>query len=230
MTSTVAAIRYDSLPPAPDRIQKLIHAAWMAILLGLFMQIIVSSSGALAGGPLATYVEQFRDGAQKVSWSTLVCLGVAAGTAASKARVRAAGIAGLIAAPAAFVTAKMVQKSTATALGVAPAPDQTTAIFIAIISLKALQYGLLGGAVAWIAGKRWGGLRAHLGIGFLVGVIFGGAIIAITYFSAAVPPPAPKVVAQAVNEVIFPMGCATVLFAAGAIGRRAAHDVSRDPR
>ncbi|MBA2428794.1 MAG: hypothetical protein H0V55_03615 [Thermoleophilaceae bacterium] len=70
--------------------------------------------------------------------------------------------------------------------------------------------------------RPWGGLSAHAGAGLLVGVIFGSAIVVMTQLGAPSPAPTPAVVSQALNEIAFPIGCAVILFTAGALGERTA--------
>lgn len=55
-----------------------------------------------------------------------------------------------------------------------------------------------------------------------VGLVFGGARIALA--SSVTPqPPAADLLVEGVNEILFPVGCALVLFSAGALGKRAAN-------
>jgi hypothetical protein len=58
-----------------------------------------------------------------------------------------------------------------------------------------------------------------MAVGFLVGLVFGGTIVALMMGSTP-PPPAAETLSVGVNEVIFPIGCSLVLFSAGALGER----------
>jgi hypothetical protein len=53
-----------------------------------------------------------------------------------------------------------------------------------------------------------------------VGLVFGGATLALTLGAAPAPVPAPELVSQGLNELLFPVGCSLVLFSAGALGKR----------
>jgi hypothetical protein len=55
-----------------------------------------------------------------------------------------------------------------------------------------------------------------------VGLVFGGAQIALAS-SVTPPPPVADLFVEGVNEVLFPVGCALVLFSAGALGTRVAN-------
>lgn len=199
----------------------LLQVAWMSILVGLFMQVAVTAALQLAGGPANEWSAFLRDAAQKVAWSTLVCAGIALGTVISNARVGVVGLAGMLAAPIAFVIAKTVQKSTGYALNAAPPEEMGTAIFVMMIALRAIEYGSLGLVLTWFARRPSAALRGFLGIGLAAGAIFGGTILAALYFNSHPRMTTPKVALTAVNEVIFPMCCALVLYASRVFGQLA---------
>ena len=62
---------------------------------------------------------------------------------------------------------------------------------------------------------------AHLATGLLVGLVFGGTIVGLTYQMSPDPPATAVLVSLAANEILFPIGCSLVLFAATALGERA---------
>src|SRR3712207_5279392 len=78
-----------------------LRAAWLAILLGFAMEalllLVTAGFGIFPGlkPVVAALISQ-------VSWSTLVCAGLALGTAVSKARAPVMGLLGLLAAPLAL--------------------------------------------------------------------------------------------------------------------------------
>lgn len=57
----------------------------------------------------------------------------------------------------------------------------------------------LGVVIGWIGRRPWGGALAHVAVGLVVGVLFGGVIVALTYSTA---PASPAIVSQSVNEVL----------------------------
>ena len=127
----------------------------------------------------------------------------------------------MLAAPIAFVIAKTVQKSTGTALNAAPPEAMGNAIFITLIVLRAVEYGSLGLVLTWLAKQPRAALRGFVGIGLAAGVVFGGAILATLYFNSEPRMPTPKIALTAVNEILFPMCCAFVLYASRVFGQMA---------
>ena len=156
---------------------------------------------------------------QKVSWSTLVCMGVALGTAASRLRPAMMGLAGLIAAPLAFRLAKVFHKSVAETLSVdLPSGGMPTALTLAMI--KAIEYALLGFIIGKLGENSKVGFRGHVLIGLTVGIIFGGSVIVLAVTQSSTTPPIAALVSRAVNEIIFPVGCSIVLYGAQKLGKR----------
>ena len=201
--------------PTPEELTSalgptLLRVAWLAILLGLGMELLLilasSTGGDLGGRPLVA------DLVKNVSWSVFVCVGLAVGTAVAEARVPAMGFMGLLSAPLAFKISRVLHKSALQALVVSP---------LLLVVIKGLEYGCLGLGVGWVSQRRWGGALAHLGVGLLVGLAFGGSEIAYAtggtfQLSSA------DFLREAVDEILFPVGCSMVLFAATALGKRAA--------
>lgn len=191
----------------------------MAIALGVLMQVLTLAAVKIAGGKDPALGILFRDTLQKISWSTLVCVGLAVGAAAQRARAAWMGLMGLLAAPLGFVSARMVQKGITQALDLTPVEQIAIGVLIAVLALKALEYGALG---LWLyrLGTRERGLWPHAGAGLAAGLTFGAAVVAVLYFSADPRPPAARVAALAANELIFPIGCSIVLYAAQLLGKR----------
>ncbi len=96
--------------------------------------------------------------------------------------------------------------------------------------IKGIEYGCLGLLVGWIGTRAWGGVLAHVLVGLAVGIVFGGTILALTVGAAPSPVPTADLVSQGLNELLFPLGCALVLFSAGALGSRMpSRDAPADP-
>jgi hypothetical protein len=195
----------------------LLNVAWLAIALGIAIEVIILGlAAAMKNTPGAD--SAIADLVGKISWSMIVCVGLAFGKAASGSQAAWTGVSGLLAAPAAFNIARTAQKTVAYGLGVAGSAAAVSPFLLA--SLKGLEYALLGVLLTWIGKQRWGGATAHLGIGLFVGTIFGGVLIGLLHFYAAAPPPTPALVTQGVNEVLFPVGCSLAIFAADTLGKK----------
>ncbi len=196
----------------------LLQVAWLAILLGLVIETILllltTVLGTIPGiKPVAA------DLVQKVSWSVIVCVGLAFGKVASKTQPVFMGLAGLFAAPAAFEVARTLHKSVTFALKLAE-PGAGFASPLLLACLKGLEYAALGVLLAWIARRSSAGVISHAGVGLIVGLVFGGAIVSSLYSVTPGPVPMAKVLPQFVNELIFPVGCSLALFAADVLGKR----------
>jgi hypothetical protein len=204
-------------PPPPPRaptIHKLLMVAWLALLLGMAMETLLLA--VAAGFRAATAQDPFlADLAQKLSWSFLVCLGLAVGSAVERARPVAMGILGFLCAPLAFNVARAFHKGLAGALGVTVAAGPAP---FAVAALKATQYALLGFVLGHIGQRGWGAL-AHVGAGLAAGLLFGIPIAALTMAEGAPPAVA---AARAVNELAFPVGCSLVLYTAEILSQRRA--------
>jgi hypothetical protein len=198
----------------------LLRVAWLAVVLGFVMEGVLLLLGVGLGdllglGPLVA------DLVKNVSWSVFVCVGLAVGTAVSKARVPTMGILGFLSAPLAFEVSRVLHKGTLEALAAAGDGGDGISPFL-VAFVKGLEYGVLGMAIGWVGGRPWGGAAAHMGMGLVVGFAFGGAILALTMGSTPQPSPT-DLFTQGLNEILFPVGCSLVLFSAGALGKRLAN-------
>lgn len=196
----------------------LLRVAWLAIALGLTMEVLLL---LLAAG-FAAFPDigpAIADTVGQVSWSIVVCVGLALGTTVSRARTPLMGLLGVLAAPLALVISRSIHQGTLAALNVAETiGGGPPTILLALI--KGIEYGCLGLIIGWVGQRPWGGMAAHLGTGLLVGTVFGGAVLALIYLSAPEALPASTLISRGVNEALFPVGCSLVLFAAAALGER----------
>jgi hypothetical protein len=178
----------------------------MAIALGFLMEVIVL---AARGSSSATLV---RDTLSKVAWSSIVCFGVAIGaTAAAKLRAPAMGIAGFFAAPAAFMVARIVQKALSQASSSASESLRDVAL---LALLKGLEYGGFGLITGWMSSDGLTHVAHYATTGAFTGLYFGGLITTVIAAGGAA-----RIVPLALNEILFPIGCAMVLFISGLLAR-----------
>jgi hypothetical protein len=208
-----------------DLWRTILRVAWLSIGLGLLLEVLLLLLAAFSGTGGHTPKPFVSDLVQKVSWSFIVCVGLAFGSTASKARSGvmgrsgAMGLLGLISAPLGFTIARSLHKGVNQALDVADAVGGASPFLIA--SLKALEYGVLGAALGAVTKQQGGGsLGAHAGTGAAIGITFGGAILAVLARAAVTPMTPVDLAAKGINEVLFPVGCSLVLYAAEAMSRR----------
>lgn len=199
--------------------RKVLRVAWLSIGLGIVLEVLLLVLAAYSGTGGTTPKPFISDLAQKVSWSFIVCVGLALGTAAGKLRSGLMGALGLVSAPLAFTVAGSLHKGVNQALGVAAAAGGASPFLIA--ALKAAEYGVLGATLGAITKREGGaGLGAHVGTGAAIGLTFGVAIVVVLARAAAKPMGPVDLAARGINEVLFPVGCSLVLYAAEAMGRR----------
>src|SRR5262245_48379816 len=100
---------------SPNLADTILRVAWLAILLGLAMELTLLAAAAYRN-QFPAFESIVSDLVQKLSWSGLVCTGLAFGKAASNGSASWMALAGLFSAPAAFSVARALHKGTAQAL------------------------------------------------------------------------------------------------------------------
>ena len=184
----------------------------MSILLGFAMEAILICLAAGMKGGLVPPVPFVADLIQKVSWSFLVCVGLAFGTAVAKARPTFMGAMGLLAAPVAFAAAKAAHKGAAAALGLAAVAGGPSALLVALV--KTAQYGVFGWVLGRISSRTGAPLRLYAAVGLACGVVFGGIISLLIAQAGA---SGVGLVTKGINEILFPLGCSLVLYVSDAL-------------
>jgi Family of unknown function (DUF5317) len=206
-----------TLPGSAGPKGMLLRVAWLAILLGLLLQLALLLAAA-GLGIFAGLRPLVAETARSVGWSVLVCMGIAVGRVAAKGRPTPMGIAGLLAAPLALTVANTLQKGIAAAMTL-PQPAGTAPLWV--LALKAAEYGCLAAALGWIGRRAWAGAPAYAAVGLLAGIVFGGAAVTVVAQSALTPLSPAALMVKGVNELVFPVGCALVIFAAEVLAKRA---------
>ncbi len=192
----------------PDLARLVFHGAWMSVALGLALQLAALAVG-LAFGKSPEVNSFVAELTQKVSWSVFVCVGLTVGAAAARLLPMVTGVVGLLAAPLAFVVAKVAQKWVQEMLKIPPSPaGAPTALTLAM--LKGAEYAVFGWALARLARTPGRGLRWFAGLGAIVGVVFAAVVVGMVLAGAPARPPMAALTARALNEALFPVGCAVV--------------------
>lgn len=198
-------------PPA-NLAGRLFHVAWLAVLLGLAIQGLTLLT-ALGFGQNLEMNRAVAETVGKVSWAGIVCLGLALGASVAKAGPRSFALAGLLAAPIAFIFARSLHKSVGQALDVAGSAASESVFVFAL--LKAIEYGCLGYLLAVVSSRVSPRMIAYAATGLAVGAFFGAIALYLVY-----PQPMPAMIARAINEIVFPIGCSIVIYASDIFGRR----------
>jgi hypothetical protein len=217
-----AAVAANAQPSAAAAriLRRMVMVAWLAILLGLVMEGL-SLAGRASVGSHPTLMQITVELMQGITWSFFVCAGVGLGTALGKARAAFGGLIGLISAPLAMGLAKGSQKVMASAVGAADKPVIMSLMTLGV--LRALEYGLLGWALAWLASRQQSRVWHFALAGALAGLVFGGSITWLTIALATAKDMVmarPQIIATALNEMAFPIGCSFVVYIALSVGRQ----------
>ena len=205
---------------ASRTIRRIAIVAIAAIGLGLVMQGLLVLVRVLAGGPLPG-TEVLAELSGTVSWSVLVCTGVAVGTSLGKARAVLAGLFGLVFAPLGLAAAKASQKVVAAAVLATGSGDAVLSLEVVSI-VRALEYGLLAFGLAIFAERAVTRPGPYLRLGGGLGVLFGGFLAGLTIFVDSLDGtgrPWPLIVSTLISEVGFPIGCSLLIY----LGQVATH-------
>lgn len=206
--------------PRPAMARQLFAAAWMAVALGFLLEAL-TALGALTLGQATGPQAFLASVGQKVSWGTLVCVGLAFAKAFAPKSPGAAAWAGILGAPLAFTLARAVHKGLGQALGLDVA-STAPALLVLLATLKAVQYGVLGSVLARLDERDDATIRSYLQTGVWVAALFGGATLVVMALFAPASAPAAAWLARGINELLFPIGCSLILFTAGQAAKRVA--------
>ncbi len=208
---------------APGALRKVAVIAVMSVALGLAIQGLIVGARLLAGGPYPG-LAAVADAAGGITWAVLVCTGVGIGTSIMRARAQIVGLLGVLFAPLAVAAAKGSQSLVASLLDLAA--GQAVLSLGTVSAVRALEYAVLGFLLGMLARRGEARVSRYLGAGALVGVVLGGAVMALTAWAAAgagMPYGSVQVAAGIVNEMLFPIGCALVIYGGQLVGRAFSH-------
>lgn len=204
-----------SRPPVPPWVP-LLRAIWLAILVGLGVEILCLAlqTGLIKLPPIATIL---ADTLQRVSWSVLVCAGLAAGLALPRgpgiaSNGGAMSLIGVLSAPLAFAAARALHQAVLHAASGEPGAAAGPLVF-AVAGIRAVEYGVFGYVLARLVRlppPKW---RGYVGLGAAVGATFGTVTLITMNAMSATTVGVAVTIVRGVNELAFPIGCALVLYA-----------------
>lgn len=219
--SSTAAVITAQLPlakPTASTARTVVNVAWMSILLGVTLEVFLLLIAAGAG-PLVKLQPFAADLVQKITWASIVCIGLALGNSAAKLRPHLTGFLGFLSAPLGFATARALHKSTEKALGLVSAAAAAGPSPFFLAGMKAVEYAALGLILGWLARKE-SGLLPYITAGLGIGIVFGGTILGAMDWYSPKGLAGPALLSRAVNEFLFPVGCSIILFAAENLSKK----------
>jgi hypothetical protein len=190
----------------------LTRVAWMSILLGLVIEGLLVAA-RLGAFPLDAAAAELVN---RVSWSVLVCTGLAIGDAlAEKSRPFLLGLGGLVGAPLAFAVARGLHKGTAELMGITQPADPVEPLLSA--GIRGVEYMCLGLLIFWLKKQPRSTVVGYVVAGLVVGLVFGTVLL---FLNPEAIGSVSSMLVWAVNELAFPVGCTLVLFASTAISEK----------
>jgi multisubunit Na+/H+ antiporter MnhF subunit len=195
-----------------DRVRAILNVAWLAILLGIGVQLLVFAVRLVLGSDLVGAV-LLSNLTQGITWGVIVCVGVAIGVTVERSRALLGGLLGLISGPLGWGLAKSAQRTVQALLGTAV--DQFTEFFFLLVAIKGVEYLLLGTAVGRLGDRPHAAWHDYARPGLIVGIVFSALVVALTWWHAGAigqPIAMPALAGLAVSELTFPIGCALVIY------------------
>jgi len=189
--------------------ERTVRVAGWSVALGIALELAQLALFAFQDR-LPDAARALAETAGKVTWSFVVCVSISCGLAAGKARPRAMALLGLLSAPAGFAIARSVHKSVGSALSVAPGAAEALSPFL-LAGIKAVEYGVFGLVVARLSARPSISLAHHLRAGLLIGVV-ASAVLSALALRAQPAMTAGVLAGRAVAEVLFPVGCAALIY------------------
>jgi hypothetical protein len=175
-------------------------------------RVVTGSLDEGVGGVLA-------DLAGKVPWSLFVCTGVWLGLELGHGRPPLSLLAGLVAAPIGSLLLRAVAEGFH-AFAFAAEPGGASPLLVA--GIKGVEYACLGFLVGWLGRRTWAAVQHHAAAGLAVAIPFGGVLLLATAAASRDPLGPSQVAVWTVNELLFPIGCALILYSAGRAERAGA--------
>jgi hypothetical protein len=204
--SVAAPVKVPERPPLVAALGRTVKVIAPSAALALVNELLLVLVGILVPGSATAPFA--LDLGSRLSWSVLVCGGLGFGIAVARGRIGMAGAIGFVSAPIAFDVARAVRKGTVSFLQLVDTSGAPSPLLVG--GIKGIEFACLSVALSYVARKRGWRATGHGVIGLTTGVIFGAALLGLGFQAGAVGLGA--VLTWAVNEVLYPMGCALVIY------------------
>jgi hypothetical protein len=201
--------------------QNAVKVVGLTLLLASALEVLLILTALVAGQAQGDPTRYLVDWLQKLPWALIVCVGAWIGLELGQGRPLVLGLAALVAAPAASLAARVTAQGLQAAVFGAGAVAQSTYAPappagpspMAIAGLRAVEYLCLALAVGWLSQRANPRAYHHAAAGVVVGALFGSALLALTASAeGGALMTAVALPAWTVNELLFPAGCALILF------------------
>jgi hypothetical protein len=196
------AAPYRDRVQASMRLKMLVTLIALAVAPALFIEVVVNLTRTAIDVHPGGLVTEALGG---ITWSLLVCFGVAAGSALSRMSELAASAVAVVCTPLALFAAKAIQGGLNEYLD--GSSSSLPAGLTLIAAVKAVEYGVLAFVLARLANRGVDKLAPHLIAGLATAATFGTMIVLV---AATAPQPdlaASAVTTTAIHEFLFPFGC-----------------------
>jgi hypothetical protein len=199
----------------------LLNVAWLAIGLGITVELLpLLVAALLSAAPGVRGI--VADLAENVTWAFLVCLGLAFGQVARQtAQPVATTAAGLLAEPVAFISARSIHKGALSALSVIDHTNGPNPWMIG--GIKAIEYAVLGYLVARLLKAESARWSQFVERGLAVGIVFTPLLLLVVASTTQPALSSAALTTRGLNEFIFPIGCALILFVGESWAKHTGH-------
>jgi hypothetical protein len=178
----------------------ILKVGWLSLLVGFCLEVLLQLVNA-GFGNTANWKDFVQGLLQKQVWALLVCLSLVI----MQPQRTLMMLVGLVFAPVSWLTASAVRQFIKKPLGVVGASSLAwSTVWVAL--LRGVEYAVLATLLVMLL-NRQKGKRDYVFTGGLIGIIFGTFNLLILNQ----PVNAAQMVAQSLNEVLFPMACSLVV-------------------
>jgi len=149
-----------------------------------------------------------RDLLLKLPFAMVLCFALWLAIVVGRTRPLVVGLVGFFVAPLASLAAHSIAIGAESYAVAAKVTHTLPPLFAA--GVRGVEYASFGALIAWLHTRRWAHARHHACVGFCIGLIFGGSVLVMTAATQALTPV--LLIGWLVNQLLFPVGCALVLF------------------
>jgi hypothetical protein len=176
------------------------------VLVGLLEAL--QMAGTIASGGHYLPGMAFRDLMYKLPWAMVLCFALWLAITVGHARPLVVGLMGLLIAPLASIAAHSLAIG-AENYALTVKATQTLPPLVAA-GVKGIEYACFGAVIAWLRTRRWAHARHHACAGLCIGMIFGGYLLILAARTETLTPV--LLIGWLVNQLLFPVACALILF------------------